>query len=61
MYPQSGDKERITAKARPCDDRDMDYCLELDGGSHGVKKYYSRKGWEIGSLADEQAKVRELF
>ena len=25
----------------------MDYCLELTGTNRGVKKYYSRKGWEI--------------
>jgi hypothetical protein len=47
MYPQTGDREKIRAKATRCDEREMDYCLELSGASRGVKKYYSRKGWEI--------------
>jgi hypothetical protein len=58
-YPQSGDKETVRAKARRCDEGGMDYCLELTGGK-GVKRYYSQEGWEIGNLADEQAKVRAL-
>src|SRR5262245_24837178 len=28
-YPQSGEKEKVKAKARTCKERDMDYCLEL--------------------------------
>jgi hypothetical protein len=47
MYPQTGEREKIRAKATRCDQREMDYCLELSGASRGVKKYYSRKGWEI--------------
>ena len=30
----------------------MDFCLELEGSSRGVKKYYSREGWEIGNVRD---------
>ena len=30
----------------------MDFCLELEGSSRGVKKYYSREGWEIGTVRD---------
>ena len=59
IYPQTGDKETIQAKARRCNEGGMDYCLELSGG-RGVKRYYSQEGWEIGSLAAEQAKVRAL-
>ena len=47
VYPQTGDRETIRARATRCDDRGMDYCLELAGSSHGVQRYYSRKGWEI--------------
>jgi hypothetical protein len=48
LFPQTNDREKVKSKARTCNDkRDMDYCLELSGGSRGVKKYYSRKGWEI--------------
>jgi hypothetical protein len=48
VFPQSNEKNKVKAKARTCNDkRDMDYCLELTGTNRGVKKYYSRKGWEI--------------
>lgn len=47
LYPQTGDREAIRVKAKRCDEQDMDYCLELAGASRGVKRYYSRKGWEI--------------
>jgi hypothetical protein len=38
----------------------MDYCLELEGSSHGVKRYYSREGWEIGSMRDLDAMRAKL-
>lgn len=47
LYPQTGDKEVVRAKARRCDARGMDFCLELSGNSRGVQRYYSKKGWEI--------------
>jgi len=54
VFPQTNDHAKVKAKARTCNDkRDMDYCLELDGSSRGVKRYYSRKGWEIdGHMQD---------
>ena len=60
VYPQTNDRETVKHKARRCSDNGMDYCLELDGG-RGVKKYYSRKGWEIDSNAsvDEVTKRTE--
>jgi len=51
LYPQTGDRERVKTRARKCSENGMDYCLELDGSSHGVKRYYSRKGWEIDGTA----------
>jgi hypothetical protein len=47
VYPQSNDRETVKTKARRCSENQMDFCLELDGGTRGVKRYYSRKGWEI--------------
>jgi hypothetical protein len=47
LYPQDSKTERVKTKARRCSHQDFDYCLELDGASRGVKRYYSRKGWEI--------------
>ncbi|MBL9016429.1 MAG: hypothetical protein JNL83_19730 [Myxococcales bacterium] len=48
-YPQDNSREKITVKATRCNEGQMDYCLEVSGSSRGVKKYYSRKGWEIDS------------
>ena len=50
VYPQNGDRDRVRLKATECDQNGMDFCLEISGASRGVKKYYSREGWEIGNL-----------
>ena len=56
VYPQSNEKEKVRAKARRCKENGMDYCLELEGSTRGVKKYYSQKGWEIdGALPAARA------
>jgi hypothetical protein len=52
VYPQTGDRDKARVKARRCDEGQMDFCLEIDGASRGVKKYYSREGWEIGAAHD---------
>jgi hypothetical protein len=59
LYPQTGEKEVIRAKARRCNASGMDFCLELSGNSRGVQRYYSKKGWEIDAhdapAAEQQA------
>ena len=52
VFPQTGDREKLTVNARPCRDNGMDFCLDVTGSSRGVKRYYSKKGWEIGRLED---------
>ncbi|HEX3757223.1 MAG TPA: hypothetical protein VHW23_00895 [Kofleriaceae bacterium] len=47
VYPQTGERETVRATARRCDENGMDFCLEVQGASRGVKQYYSRKGWEV--------------
>jgi hypothetical protein len=47
-FPQTGQDETVRARARRCNERGMDYCLELTGASRGVTRYVSKKGWEIG-------------
>jgi hypothetical protein len=49
-YPQTRERETVKAVGRRCDEGSMDYCLELKGASRGVKKYYSRKGWELDGV-----------
>jgi len=49
FFPQTKERERLTVRTRECHDIEhIDYCLDVSGGSHGVKRYYSAKGWEIG-------------
>lgn len=52
VYPQTREREVITAHAVPCKKGVFDYCLELRGASRGVKEYGSKKGWEIDRKAD---------
>ena len=54
-FPQDGDREDLKVKARTCSEGQMDYCLEIEGSKRGVKKYYSRKGWEIDGVHSAQA------
>ena len=64
VYPQTNDRETVKHKARRCNDNGMDYCLELDGGTRGVKRYYSRKGWEIDgatSVDDVTKRTEQLI
>jgi hypothetical protein len=60
FFPQTGANDKVKAKATRCDQRGMDFCLELEGSSHGVKKYYSREGWEIGNVRDIDALSKTL-
>jgi hypothetical protein len=60
VFPQTNTKDRVKAKATRCNQRGMDFCLELEGSSRGVKKYYSREGWEIGSVKDADALLKTL-
>lgn len=50
-YGQTGERETVKTRATKCNEKSFDYCLELDGASRGVKKYYSMKGWEIDGVA----------
>jgi hypothetical protein len=60
VYPQTGEKETIKAKATACRDAGFDYCLELAGGTRGVQRYYSMRDWEIGSMREADTKVKAL-
>jgi hypothetical protein len=54
-FPQNGDQENVTLSAKSCREKSFDFCLEVGGTSRGVKRYYSQKGWEIGSASDGEA------
>lgn len=50
VYPQDNSREKVKVKATSCSSREWDYCLEVSGSSRGVKKYYSREGWELDGV-----------
>lgn len=60
IFPQTGVTETLTVKATRCKEADMDFCLDVSGNGRGVNRYYSRKGMEIRSLEEAEAKVRGL-
>ncbi|HEX3477740.1 MAG TPA: hypothetical protein VHT91_22115 [Kofleriaceae bacterium] len=47
LFPQTGDRETVRAKARRCNEGGMDFCLELDGASRGVKRGASFTRWTV--------------
>jgi len=51
-YGQTGEKDRVKAKATKCNEKGMDYCLELKDSSRGVKRYYSMEDWVIDGRMD---------
>jgi hypothetical protein len=50
LFPQTRDKQRLSYRAWKCNEAKFDFCLEMSGGK-GVRKYYSQRGWEVGSVA----------
>ena len=63
IFGQTNEREAVKVRASKCSEKGMDYCLELDGASRGVKRYYSMKGWEIDgarSIDDVRARVDSL-
>ena len=59
-FPQTGDRDNVRVEASKCRENGMDYCLTIEGSSRGVKRYYSREGWEIRSLDEARAKLDTL-
>jgi hypothetical protein len=59
-FPQSGRTEKLAVKARRCNEKGMDFCMDITGNSLGAHRYYSRKEWVVKSLADEQALAAQL-
>ena len=55
VFPASKAKSRISYRAWQCNEKkDFDFCLEISGGK-GPKKYYSQRGWEIGTVDGARA------
>ena len=63
VYPQTGSREKVRYRAWKCKEQSFDFCLQVDGASRGLKKYYSLEGMEIGShsLAEAQSAASRLL
>jgi hypothetical protein len=60
LFPQSKSKSRMSYRAWQCKEKkEFDFCLEVSGGK-GPKKYYSQRGWEIGSVESARAIEQRL-
>lgn len=57
---QSGSNHAPTYRARECKEKDFDYCLELEGAPRGVKRYVSKKGWEIDAAGNGIAEIEAV-
>jgi hypothetical protein len=61
LFPQTKSKGRLSYRAWKCTEKkDFDFCLEVTGGK-GPKKYYSQRGWEIGSVEGARAFEQRLL
>jgi hypothetical protein len=60
VFPQTDTKETIKATAKKCDQKGFDFCLELGGGKHGVARYYSMEGWDVGSADAAHARIDQI-
>ncbi|MCU1279177.1 MAG: hypothetical protein JWM53_2723 [bacterium] len=55
LFPHSRTKSRLSYRAWKCaEKKEFDYCLEVSGGK-GPKKYYSQRGWEVGTVDGARA------
>ncbi len=64
VYPHTGDKDRVTARARACSEGGFDYCLDLAGARKGAKRYFSLEGWEIEGahgVRELEARIQALL
>jgi hypothetical protein len=53
-FPQSGKREDARYRAWKCNEKSFQYCMEISGSSHGVRRYYSLEEWEIGTRRIEE-------
>jgi len=61
-FPQTRSDDRVVYSAGACKARGFDYCLELRGTSRGVKRYYSKRGWEVsGGLTAARAEAQLII
>ena len=60
-YPQTRSSEKVRYRAWRCKENQFDFCLQIDGASRGIKKYYSLEGMEIGRAAELPSAAQRLL
>lgn len=55
LFGTTRERQRVRYTASRCSERGFDFCLDIDGTSRGVKRYYSKKEWRIekGETVDQ--------
>jgi hypothetical protein len=61
VFPDNGDKQRLTYTAWRCNEKQYDFCLELSGTNRGVRRYVSKKEWKRRRGEDDQAAVERVL
>ena len=57
LFPQTRDREPASYRAWKCGERGFDFCLDIGGTTRGTKRYFSKKGWELGAARTPAALV----
>jgi hypothetical protein len=47
LFGATQERQRVRYTARRCSEQGFDFCLELTGTSRGVRRYYSKKEWQV--------------
>jgi hypothetical protein len=55
LFGSTREIQRVKLTAKSCNESGFDYCLDINGTSRGVKRYYSKKEWQ--QLKTEDALV----
>jgi hypothetical protein len=58
LFPQDKSKHEVRYKAAACNVKGFDYCLDLEGAPRGVKRYLSRKEWELEGQDPAEIRAR---
>jgi hypothetical protein len=62
LFGATNERQRVRYTARVCNEDGFDLCLELSGTTRGLRRYYSKKAWQLqaGDLDSPDALARVL-
>jgi hypothetical protein len=47
LFGATRERQRVRYVAHRCSEGGFDYCLDVTGSSRGVRRYFSKKEWEV--------------